>query len=92
MLQCSSREKHAPPIEEGQAVLYQVFARRFGNRNTTNKPWGTIEENGAGKFSDFTGEGAGRHQRVWNHPCPILSALRHRARQQAMLRTGASIV
>ena len=25
-----------------------------GNTNTTNKPWGTIEENGIGKFSDFT--------------------------------------
>jgi len=26
----------------------------FGNTNTTNKPWGTIEENGVGKFNDFT--------------------------------------
>ncbi|AQS35904.1 glycosidase [Shewanella psychrophila] len=34
-------------------VVYQVFTRLFGNRNTTNKPWGTIEENGIGKFSDF---------------------------------------
>ena len=35
-------------------VVYQVFTRLFGNTNTTNKPWGTIEENGIGKFSDFT--------------------------------------
>lgn len=35
-------------------VVYQVFARLFGNTNTTNMPWGTIEENGVGKFSDFT--------------------------------------
>lgn len=35
-------------------VVYQVFTRLFGNKNTTNKPWGTIEENGVGKFSDFT--------------------------------------
>nr|WP_234989622.1 alpha-amylase family protein [Cellulophaga tyrosinoxydans] len=35
-------------------VVYQVFTRLFGNTNTTNKPWGTIEENGVGKFSDFT--------------------------------------
>ena len=35
-------------------VIYQVFTRLFGNTNTTNKPWGTIEENGVGKFSDFT--------------------------------------
>jgi glycosidase len=35
-------------------VIYQVFTRLFGNVNTTNKPWGTIEENGVGKFKDFT--------------------------------------
>ncbi|MFA5417207.1 MAG: alpha-amylase family glycosyl hydrolase [Bacteroidales bacterium] len=33
--------------------VYQVFTRLFGNKNTTNKPWGTIEENGVGKFNDF---------------------------------------
>ena len=37
-----------------KAVVYQVFTRLWGNTNTTNKPWGTIEENGVGKFSDFT--------------------------------------
>ena len=35
-------------------VVYQVLTRLFGNTNTTNKPWGTKEENGVGKFSDFT--------------------------------------
>tara|TARA_R110000796_G_scaffold250788_4_gene380723 strand:+ start:92579 stop:94375 length:1797 start_codon:yes stop_codon:yes gene_type:complete len=35
-------------------VVYHVFTRLFGNTNTTNKSWGTIEENGVGKFSDFT--------------------------------------
>ena len=40
--------------KEGKAVVYQVFTRLFGNKNTTNKPWGTIEENGVGKFNDFT--------------------------------------
>lgn len=39
-----------------KAVIYQVFTRLFGNTNTTNKPWGTIEENGVGKFNDFTGK------------------------------------
>src|SRR5690554_7977081 len=34
--------------------IYQVFTRLFGNTNPTNKPWGTAEENGLGKFSDFT--------------------------------------
>lgn len=35
-------------------VIYQVFTRLFGNTNSTNKPWGTIEENGVGKFNDFS--------------------------------------
>ncbi|MCG9790984.1 alpha-amylase family protein [Flavobacterium algicola] len=35
-------------------VVYHVFTRLFGNTNTTNKSWGTIEENGVGKFKDFT--------------------------------------
>jgi len=37
-------------------VIYQVFTRLFGNTNTTNKAWGTIQENGVGKFNDFTDE------------------------------------
>ncbi|WP_291286526.1 alpha-amylase family protein [Flavobacterium sp.] len=40
--------------KENKIVVYQVFTRLFGNKNTTNKPWGTIEENGVGKFNDFT--------------------------------------
>ncbi|WP_282073818.1 alpha-amylase family glycosyl hydrolase [Polaribacter atrinae] len=40
--------------QEKKIVVYQVFTRLFGNTNTTNKPWGTIEENGVGKFNDFT--------------------------------------
>lgn len=39
---------------EKKEVVYQVFTRLFGNKNTNNKPWGTIEENGVGKFNDFT--------------------------------------
>ncbi|TVZ15687.1 alpha-amylase family glycosyl hydrolase [Maribacter sp. MAR_2009_72] len=35
-------------------VIYHVFTRLFGNTETANKPWGTIEENGVGKFADFT--------------------------------------
>ena len=41
-------------VVEKKAVVYQVFTRLFGNKNTTNKPWGTIAENGVGKFNDFT--------------------------------------
>ena len=38
---------------QGKPIVYQVFTRLYGNTNTTNKAWGTIEENGVGKFSDF---------------------------------------
>lgn len=50
--------KNVKPTEQraGKPVIYQTFTRLFGNRNTNNKPWGTIEENGVGKFSDFTDE------------------------------------
>ena len=35
-------------------VIYQIFTRLYGNRNTTRKECGTIEENGCGKMNDFT--------------------------------------
>ncbi|TRX35061.1 alpha-amylase family glycosyl hydrolase [Flavobacterium restrictum] len=41
-------------VSEKKVVVYQVFTRLFGNKNTTNAPWGTIEQNGVGKFNDFT--------------------------------------
>lgn len=41
-------------LTEKKDVVYQVFTRLFGNKNATNKPWGTIAENGVGKFNDFT--------------------------------------
>ena len=41
-------------MNDNKIVVYQVLTRLFGNTNTTNKPWGTIEENGVGKFADFT--------------------------------------
>lgn len=34
-------------------IIYQVFTRLFGNRNATDKPWGTVVENGVGKMNDF---------------------------------------
>ena len=62
---CSTEEPAVPAATEvelaeetamGKPVVYQVFTRLFGNTNTTNKPWGTIEDNGVGKFDDFTDE------------------------------------
>lgn len=37
-----------------KTVIYQVLVRLFGNTCTHNVPYGTKEENGIGKFSDFT--------------------------------------
>ncbi len=36
-----------------KAIIYQVFTRLFGNKNTARVPHGTLSENGTGKFSDF---------------------------------------
>src|SRR5210317_891444 len=47
------KQKVIQPMTK-KTVVYQVFTRLFGNTNTTNKPWGTIEDNGVGKFNDFT--------------------------------------
>ncbi|AUS04287.1 alpha-amylase family protein [Pseudotamlana carrageenivorans] len=62
LVSCGSKEKEvmsennlmANDKKSRKEVVYQVFTRLFGNTNTTNKPWGTIEENGVGKFNDFT--------------------------------------
>ncbi|QQL51496.1 alpha-amylase [Mucilaginibacter ginkgonis] len=34
-------------------TIYQLMPRLFGNKNTTNKFYGSIEENGCGKFNDI---------------------------------------
>lgn len=34
-------------------IIYQIFTRLFGNRNTSRIENGTIAENGCGKFNDF---------------------------------------
>ena len=34
-------------------VIYQVFTRTFGNKNSNRKPNGTLVENGVGKMNDF---------------------------------------
>ena len=35
-------------------IIYQLLPRLFGNINTTNKYYGSIEENGCGKFNDIS--------------------------------------
>ncbi|TMM59425.1 alpha-amylase [Maribacter algarum] len=60
-LGCQTDKNTTEKMTQGQTakkkqVVYQVFPRLFGNTNTNNKPWGTLEENGVGKFSDFSKE------------------------------------
>ncbi len=40
-------------VNQDKFIIYQIFTRLFGNRNQTNKLYGTIDENGCGKFNDI---------------------------------------
>ncbi|MDD6210273.1 MAG: alpha-amylase family glycosyl hydrolase [Bacteroidales bacterium] len=42
--------------KSNKIVIYQVFPRLFGNDNDTCVKNGTLQQNGSGKFSDFTHE------------------------------------
>lgn len=39
--------------ESGKIIVYQLMTRLFGNKDTLNKPYGTLQENGVGKFEDI---------------------------------------
>ena len=41
-------------MASSKIIIYQVFTRLYGNKNTTRKEDGTIVENGCGKLNDFT--------------------------------------
>jgi len=41
---------------EQRAHIYQMLPRIFTNENTTNVEWGSIEQNGSGKFNQITDE------------------------------------
>lgn len=54
MLSLSSfAQKQRIKMNDKQIVIYQLLPRLFGNKNTTNIPYGTIEQNGSGKFNDI---------------------------------------
>lgn len=42
-----------PAATTGKIVVYQAFTRLFGNSNTTNQRFGTVAQNGVGKFNDI---------------------------------------
>lgn len=48
-----TKPKKMSAVNKDKFVIYQLFTRLFGNRNATNKVYGTIEENGCGKFNDI---------------------------------------
>ena len=50
----SFAQKKLTKMNDKQIVIYQLLPRLFGNKNTTNIPYGTIEQNGSGKFNDIT--------------------------------------
>ena len=41
-------------MASNKIILYQIFTRLYGNRNTTRKENGSLAENGCGKMKDFT--------------------------------------
>lgn len=58
MWQCSIRKEKIPPtplmaVTGNKIVVYQMMTRLFANTRTTNKPYGTIGENGVGKMEDI---------------------------------------
>lgn len=57
-LSCSAPKEKIPPLQtmqkpQGKIVIYQLMTRLFGNKVATNKTYGTIAENGVGKFDDI---------------------------------------
>lgn len=52
--QSSFAQKNSTKMNDKKIVIYQLLPRLFGNKNNTNIPYGTIEQNGSGKFNDIT--------------------------------------
>jgi glycosidase len=55
---CTAQKEKLPPLNAmdkpaDKVVIYQMLTRLFGNKVQTNKPYGTIDENGVGKFNDI---------------------------------------
>jgi len=40
--------------QDNKLIIYQMMTRLFGNKVALNKPYGSITENGCGKFNDIT--------------------------------------
>ncbi len=59
ILGCSAPKEKIPDtplmatMSGNKIVIYQMMTRLFGNQKTANKSYGTLEENGVGKFNDI---------------------------------------
>ncbi len=56
---CTPQKEKIPPVNtmkkpSGKMIIYQLIPRLFGNKNSTNKSYGTLSENGVGKFDDIS--------------------------------------
>jgi hypothetical protein len=40
-------------VTDHKITVYQIFTRLYGNTKSRNVPYGTLEENGVGKFKDI---------------------------------------
>lgn len=59
LVACSAPKEKIPDAipasaAKSKVVIYQMMTRLFGNVVATNKPYGTKEENGVGKFNDIS--------------------------------------
>ena len=48
-----SNQTTTEKIENKKLIIYQTLVRHFGNQNSTNAYYGSITENGSGKFNDI---------------------------------------
>ena len=54
LAQPTPNPKKTMPAATDKITIYQIYTRLFGNQNTTNKFYGSRDENGVGKFNDIT--------------------------------------
>ncbi len=60
-----------------KVVIYQIFARLFGNRNRSRRFAGTLSQNGTGKFNDFDNKTLRRIQMMGATHVWYTGVLRH---------------
>lgn len=53
-----------PNAPDDKLIVYQILTRHFTNTQTTNKPWGTVQENGVGKFNQITDKALGEIKKL----------------------------